>query len=61
MPQLAGTRRGAENLAMVRKLALMLLKRHPGKDSLRNKRNQAGWDTDFLEEVLRGSGGSENL
>jgi predicted transposase YbfD/YdcC len=54
-------RQGAANLALVRKIALTLLKRHPGKGSIRNKRQQAGWDTDFLEEVLRGSGSSENL
>jgi predicted transposase YbfD/YdcC len=54
-------RQGAANLALVRKQALSLLKRHPGKGSLRNKRQQAGWDTDFLEEVLQGSGSSENL
>ena len=51
-------RQGAENLAMLRRLALVLLKRHPDNDSLRNKRLRAGWDTDFLEEVLRGSGKS---
>jgi predicted transposase YbfD/YdcC len=49
-------RQGAANLAMLRKLALTLLKRNPGKGSLRNKRQQAGWDADFLEEVLRGAG-----
>lgn len=54
------SRQGAANLALVRKLALTLLKRHPGKGSLRNKRQQAGWDNDFLEEVIRGSGSSEN-
>ena len=54
-------RQGAANLALVRKLAITLLKRHPGKGSLRNKRQQAGWDADFLEEVLRGSGSSENV
>jgi predicted transposase YbfD/YdcC len=53
-------RRGAANLALVRKLALTLLKQHPGKGSIRNKRQQAGWDTDFLEEVLRGTGNPEN-
>jgi predicted transposase YbfD/YdcC len=53
-------RRGAANLALVRKVALTLLKRHPGKGSIRNKRQQAGWDTDFLEEVLRGTGNPEN-
>jgi predicted transposase YbfD/YdcC len=54
------SRQGAANLAMVRKLALTLLKHHPGKGSIRNKRQQAGWDTDFLEEVLRGSTNVEN-
>jgi predicted transposase YbfD/YdcC len=54
-------RQAAENLAMVRKLALTLLKRHPNKESIRNKRQQAGWDTEFLEHVLRGSENSENL
>ena len=53
-------RNECENLAMLRRLALVLLKRHPSKDSLRNKRLQAGWDTDFLEAVLRTSGDSEN-
>lgn len=52
---------GAANLAMIRRLALTLLKRHPGKGSIRNKRQQAGWDTDFLEEVLRGFGSSRNV
>jgi predicted transposase YbfD/YdcC len=47
-------RQAAANLAMVRKAALTLLKHHPCKESIRNKRQQAGWDTDFLEEVLRG-------
>lgn len=50
------SRRAAENLAMVRKLALMLLKRDPDQLSLRNKRHQAGWDTDYLEKALRGFG-----
>jgi hypothetical protein len=58
--QTAG-RQGAANLALVRKSALTLPKRHPGKGSLRNKRQQAGWDPDFLEEVLRGGGSSKNL
>lgn len=54
-------RQGADNLAMVRKSALTLLKRHPTKDSIRNKRQQAGWDMDFLEEVLLGSENPENI
>jgi predicted transposase YbfD/YdcC len=51
-------RQAAENLAMLRRLALVLLKRHPDTDSLRNKRLRAGWDTEFLEEVLRIPGNS---
>ena len=54
-------RQGADNLAMVRKLALTVLKRHPSKGSIRNKRQQAGWDMDFLEEVLRGSENTGNI
>jgi predicted transposase YbfD/YdcC len=43
------------NLAMLRQLALNLLKRtSPPKPkmSLKNLRKRAGWDTDFLEHVL---------
>jgi predicted transposase YbfD/YdcC len=52
-------RHGAENLAIVRRLALGLLKQHPGKQSLACKRLAAALNTDFLEEVLRPSGNSE--
>jgi predicted transposase YbfD/YdcC len=52
-------RQAAENLAMLRRLALVLLKRHADKDSLRNKRLRAGWDTEFLEAVLHASANSE--
>jgi len=48
-------RQAADNLSLVRKSALTLLKRHPNKGSIRNKRLQAGWDMDFLENVLLGS------
>jgi hypothetical protein len=54
-------RQAAENLALMRRIALTLLKRHPSKESVRNKRLQAGWDTKFLEEVLRASANSDNL
>jgi hypothetical protein len=43
------------NLAMLRQLALNLLKRTPPPKpnmSLKNLRKRAGWDTDFLEQVL---------
>jgi len=54
-------RQGAANLALLRKVAINLLKRHPGKGSIRNKRQQAGWDAQFLEEVILGFDGSGNL
>jgi predicted transposase YbfD/YdcC len=47
-------RNGAQNLALLRRLAVSLLKRHPSKHSLAGKRFEAGLDTNFLEEVLRG-------
>jgi predicted transposase YbfD/YdcC len=54
-------RHGAENLALVRRLALGLLKRHPDKGSLACKRLAAALDTDFLEEILRVGCNSEKL
>jgi predicted transposase YbfD/YdcC len=53
-------RRAAQNLALVRRLAVTLLKRHPAKESIACKRLQAAWNTEFLEEVLRGSGNLES-
>jgi predicted transposase YbfD/YdcC len=46
-------RHGAENLALVRRLALSLLKQHPDKRSIACKRLQAALNPGFLEEVLR--------
>jgi predicted transposase YbfD/YdcC len=48
-------RNGAENLALLRKLALMMLKRHPSKQSLAGKQWNAALNPDFLEEVLTGN------
>jgi predicted transposase YbfD/YdcC len=45
----------AENLGWLRRLALTLLKQHPGKDSIAMKRRLAGWSTDFLSQVLAGT------
>src|SRR4051794_36006362 len=42
-------RHGAENLALVRRLALTLLKRHPGTESIACKRLSAALDTSFLD------------
>jgi predicted transposase YbfD/YdcC len=46
-------RQGAENFALLRRLALALLKRHPGKGSMRTKRYEATLDVAFLEEILK--------
>ena len=53
-------RHEAENLALVRKLALVLLKQHPSKQSFACKRLSAALDTDFLEEIICGADKSGN-
>ena len=53
-------RKAAENLALVRRTAQTLVKRHPGKEGIKCKRREAGWDLDFLEEILRGSANPDN-
>jgi predicted transposase YbfD/YdcC len=42
------------NLAMLRKAALTLLKRAPGKRTTPTKRKKAGWDDNYLLQVLHG-------
>jgi len=49
-------RHGAENLALVRRLAVSLLKQHPDKRSIACKRLLAALDPAFLEDVLRVDG-----
>lgn len=46
----------AENLAWLRRLALSLVKQHPGKQSQIMKRRMAGWSPDFLMQLLVGKG-----
>jgi predicted transposase YbfD/YdcC len=47
---------GPENVALLRRLALSLLKREPtSKRSIRGKQLKAGWDNDYLLRVLCGS------
>jgi len=54
-------RNGAQNLALLRKLALMMLKRHPSKQSLAGKQWNAALNPEFLEEVLVANANSGNL
>lgn len=44
---------GPENMSLVRKMALAMLKKAPAKMGIKNKRLTAGWDELFLELVLR--------
>jgi predicted transposase YbfD/YdcC len=43
---------GPENLAILRKLALNMLRSHPDKASIRRKIKRAGWDDAFLLSML---------
>lgn len=43
---------GPENMSLVRKMALAMLKKAPAKMGIKNKRLQAGWNDSFLELVL---------
>lgn len=40
------------NLAWLRRIALSVLKRDDSKDSIKGKRQRAGWDNAFLEHLL---------
>jgi predicted transposase YbfD/YdcC len=42
------------NLAMLRRVAVSLLQRAPGKRTTPTKRLKAGWDDDYLLQVLQG-------
>jgi predicted transposase YbfD/YdcC len=50
-------RRLADNLAWLRRLALSLIKQHPYKQSMVMKRRIAGWNVQFLMQVLTGTTG----
>ena len=41
------------NFATIKHAAFNFLKRAPGKDSMRGKRQRAGWEDDFLYSVVR--------
>jgi predicted transposase YbfD/YdcC len=44
----------AENMSFIRRFVTTLLKQDTSKSSLKQKRNEAAWDTDFLEKLLFG-------
>ncbi len=44
---------GPQNIALVRKLALNLLRSNPDKASIRRKIKRAGWDDTFLLSIIR--------
>ena len=44
---------GPSNLALLRRLALNIARVQPDKDSMRGKLKRAGWDTDFLLDMVR--------
>jgi predicted transposase YbfD/YdcC len=46
------TDHSAENMGLLRRLALCLLKKHGGKGSIRGKRLQSGWNDKILLEIL---------
>ena len=43
---------GPENIAILRKLALNILRAHPEKASIRRKIKRAGWDNAFLNSII---------
>jgi predicted transposase YbfD/YdcC len=45
---------GPENLALLRRMAVSMLKAEGSKGSIRGKRLIAGWNNDFMEKVLLG-------
>jgi predicted transposase YbfD/YdcC len=49
-------RNAAQNMALLRRQAIALLRQDSGKDSIACKRKQAAWDTAFLEAILKGAG-----
>lgn len=54
-------RHGAANLALLRKLALSLLKQNPRKESIARKRKAAALDPAFLAEIVAGANKLDEL
>jgi predicted transposase YbfD/YdcC len=47
------TKHAAANFAIVNKIALNILKKDMGKESLRSKRLKMGWDKGYLLKILK--------
>lgn len=47
-------RNAGANLGLIRRTALTLLKRAPGKQSLKTKRKKAGWSPEYRLQLLQG-------
>lgn len=47
-------RTATQNLSWLRRFTLSLIKQHPGKESNIMKRRMAGWNVDFLMQILTG-------
>ncbi|EGH0606677.1 ISAs1 family transposase [Escherichia coli] len=45
---------GAAHIALLNRVSLALLKQHKFKDSIRSKRNRAGWNNEFRSQLLFG-------
>lgn len=54
-------RHAAENVALMRKLALSLLKQNPAKHSIARKRKAAALDHDFLAEIIAGAANLQKI
>ena len=54
-------RNAAENFALLRRMALGLLKQNPTKQSIARKRKGAALDPGFLEEILAGATNVEKV
>jgi predicted transposase YbfD/YdcC len=54
-------RNGAENFAVLRKLALMLLKRNPTPLTIARKRMKAALDPEFLAETMTGAANVDKI
>ncbi len=46
----------ASNLSWLRRFAISMLKRHPSKHSIKGKSEMAGWNNEFLMQVLAAQG-----